>query len=186
MKIFLALLLFSVSYISAEIKTVTISWRNINCPEQCIQHLEKFFYDHPPVATVRMNQGGGNAVLTWKPNQPFEYQPVNYAVRRIGLSANNVRIKLTGTISHFGDRFYITSLGDGTRIELLSAPASSKTDYVEKWSYFTHTLSPGYQNQFLDAQRRHLLVTVEGPLFEPDRPPLKMDVESVEVHRTGS
>lgn len=179
--IYTLFLSLAISSISAEIQRVTVHYTAMVCTEQCIVLLNSYLRQLPGVSNVMFNEGAGTASIAWKPNYPFEFQPVNYAVRRIGLQVDVMYVKFRGTIQVVGDHYYLVSLGDGTKMELLSSPVTTKLGRPEQFSYFTHTLNDHYKKLFREAQARHLLVTVEGPLFEPDRPPLRIDVQTVDI-----
>lgn len=167
-----------------EIQKVTVSWDSGSCKEYCHEKLRQFFEEMPGVERVYMNKAGNSADLIWKPNYRFDFLALNYTIRKMGLSMRHTpaRIILRGTISASGERMYINSIGDGTRFELLSPSILSHTEYTIPYNIATHTLREETRRVLTDAERRRQVVTIEGFLFEPQYPPLKIDIERVDVH----
>lgn len=176
------ILLFSSShsFLLAEIESITIKWTALECQQSCIVGLEKQFRNINGVADVIMNQNAGQATLRWKAGVVLTFPPINTAMSMIGLSINDLHIKVRGTISHDARTVTLNSLGDNTRFLLMSPVTPKQYEMVEQFNPQTHILTPAQRTQFLEAQDANQIAIVEGPLFEPERsPPLKLIVERV-------
>jgi hypothetical protein len=170
----------SYSSLKAEIESITIKWTALECQQSCIAGLEKQFRNINGVADVIMNQPAGMATLRWKPDVVLTFPPINTAMSMIGLSINDLRVKVRGTISHDARTVTINSLGDNTRFLLMSPVTPKRYEMVEEFNPETHILTPSQRDQFLQAQDADQVAIVEGPLFEPERsPPLKLIVANV-------
>lgn len=170
--------------LQAEIESITIKWTALECQKSCIAGLERYFRNINGVADVQMDQPGGQAVLRWKPNVQLTFMPINNAMQMIGLSINDLRIKVRGTISHDERSVTLNSTGDNTRFLLMSVATPKTTVMTEEFNPQTHILSPAQREEFLDAQAADQVAVVEGPIFEPERsPPLKVLVEKVRFEK---
>ena len=170
----------SYSFLQAEIESITIKWTPLLCQQSCIAGLEKQFRNINGVADVVMNQPAGMATLRWKPDVALTFPPINTAMSMIGLSINDLRVKVRGTISHDAKTVTLNSLGDNTRFLLMSPVTPKRFEMAEEFNPATHILSPSQRDQFLQAQDADQVAIVEGPIFEPERsPPLKLVVGNV-------
>lgn len=171
----------------AEIEKVVVSWDSGSCKEWCHNTLRKTFEEMPEVAQVITDTSQSSATLRWKPNQPFDFRKVDYTLRRQGLSMRTTPpfIQLRGTITHADKEVYITSIGDGTRFQLLSPPDPATTGYVNLWNIATFRLRKEQRKILLDAESKQYVVTIEGHLFRPQFPPLRLIAEEIRVHRLG-
>lgn len=168
------------SALQAEIENITIKWTAMECQQSCIIGLEKQFRNINGVSDVIMNQSAGQAVLQWKPGVVLTFPPINTAMSMIGLSINEMHVKVRGTISHDARTVTINSLGDNTRFLLLSPVTPKSYVMVEEFNPQTHLLIPSTREQFIQAQDAAQIAIVEGPIFEPERsPPLKLVIARV-------
>lgn len=168
--------------LQAEIQKVTIKWTSALCAGPCVKELYHYFSLVPGVADVQIDQPGGQAIVRWKPNVPFTYQSMDTVTRLVGLYQNEIRVRVQGQVSHNLNNFRITSLGDGTTFNLLAPVTPSRTQYVEENNEETRQLSQEMKNQLLEAQQNNQMVTIEGPLFLPERsPPMQIIIESFKV-----
>ena len=170
--------------LGAEIEKVTITWTSALCADQCVKELIHYFSLVPGVAGVQIDQPGGRAIVRWKPNIPFTYQSMDTVTRLVGLYQNEIRVRVKGQISHNLQQMKITSVGDGTSFNLLGPVTPSKTQYVEENNAENRKLSPEMTNKLLDAENNSQLVTIEGPLFLPERsPPMQIIIETVQIEK---
>lgn len=173
-------MIFSSAHLSADIDHVTIKWTTGLCTSSCVTTLKDQFSKVPGVAKIEITQGQGQMSLQWKPNVPFNFIPINGAMSLVGLSIQDLRIKARGNISHDNQRVFLTSTGDNTRFQLLGPVQPSEHHYVIEFSPFTHPLSADMRKDLLDAEAAHQIVTIEGPILEPERsPPLYLIVERI-------
>jgi hypothetical protein len=173
-------ILWTSSFLYAEIESITIKWTPLLCQQSCIAGLERQFRNINGVADVEMNQSAGQAVLRWKPDVQLTFVPINNAMQMIGLSINDLRVKVRGSISHDARTVTLNSLGDNTRFLMMSVVTPKTIEMSEQFNPQTHILSPAQRDEFLEAQSADQVAVVEGPIFEPERsPPLKIIVEKV-------
>lgn len=188
LKWILSLSICGSTFLNADIEKVTIQWTQAryNCDAGCLQLLDNQFRKIPGVSSVAINQGAAQAVLQWDPNAPFSYTAIDTAMRMVGPSIDNlgIRLKIRGTIRHDANTVTLISLGDNTNYFLLSPITPSSTQYVDPESVASHPLWPQVRTELLDAEAQNLLVTVEGPLFQPERaPPYYIIVEQKKVSK---
>jgi hypothetical protein len=153
----------------SSIESITIQWSSLFCKDQCIALLEKEFRKIRGVEQLSIDQEALQAVLVWKPNEPFQYSSINYAARAVGLSIRSIRIRVNGTITHSGDRFYLVSQGDNTRFELLNPIIPVPGEFTSKSNEAIRKIIPPLRDQLLEGERNRQIATVEGPIFMPNR-----------------
>ncbi len=47
-----------------------------------------------------LDQASAQAIVQWKPNYPFSYTPIQYAMSAIGLYVTEFRMKVRRTLEH--------------------------------------------------------------------------------------
>lgn len=174
--------LFISSALSAEIQEVTLLWQPGLCGDKCIQELNRQLSKIPGVAAVRLDEGTGRAFLTWKPNSVFAFQPINAAVRYVGIRVNDIRLKVRGELVDDRGTIKLISSGDRTPFILINSAIPQQGAYTETHNPSVRNLSPELRNQFLEAIKQKSIVTIDGPFFEPYRsPPNLISVEHVTI-----
>lgn len=173
----------------AEIEYVVVTWNPGLCQASCIKGLEERFKKVPGVDAVEMNGPNGFARLTWKKRVPFSFQPINYALRWIGIREKDVRVKVRGYIAIYKDMYSIISSEDHTHFVLFNRVTSSPNDYVIEFNPANRILTPELKEQFDEIKRNNQTVVIEGSLFMPQRSPpdplrLIIGVVQVEEKRT--
>lgn len=170
------------SCLQAEIVLVTVKWTVNLCQDYCVRNLYKELGKVKGVGEVVINQAGAQADLRWKPNVPFSFVDVDAAMRMVGPSIEDIRMKVHGTLTHTQDSVTLISTGDNTHFQLLSPIIPSKTQYVEEYNVATHTLWAATREQLLQAEANHLSVTIDGQLFRPEwAPPLYILIQKITV-----
>jgi hypothetical protein len=156
--------------VQAEIIKAIVFWQAANCDDRCAQMLERQFQAISSVQTVKMYPSGGAAELYWKPLSGFDWNILNLAFKRVGPQLREVQVYVRGTIQSGGsNRFFLTSLGDNARFELLSPSLRSDTAYVESNNIIAHQITDPLRSQLQEAAQNQTLVTIQGPMFEPWR-----------------
>ena len=174
------------SALSSEIEKISFTWDSPQCDARCARQLETRLKALRNVASVDINVSQGKGDVYWKSEQPFDFRKFETELRLFGLRMRDISIKMRGTISHSGDTFYVKSIGDNTKAELLSAPQPSASQYVELHNIYGYRLSRDLQKKYLDAESKHQVVTIEGPLFEPYRGVLRVIVTNTNDETTSS
>lgn len=151
----------------AEIQKVSVAWNNVQCNKNCGYLLEKRFNEIKGVQEVRMNTPSGYADLIWKPTAQFEYYAVHAAMAWVGLHIENMTIALRGTISHSGKQFFITSLGDNTRFQLLGAVPFTQGQYIEVNNAQNYQFDETMINKLQTAETKKEVVLIQGTFFQP-------------------
>jgi hypothetical protein len=163
-----------------EIERVTVTWSAMQCQPSCIKQLEEQFRKIPGVEEVSMNQAAGQADLKWKKNAPFAFSPVNVAMELIGLTINDIRIKVHGALQHSGKRVTLVSTGDFTHFDLLNPVVPEVHGQAAQFNLAARGLGPELLKKLLDAEAEKKVATIEGPLLMPERsPPLELVVSTV-------
>lgn len=155
--------------LDAEIEYIIIKWLPTACLGSCVQTIANQLQSIGGAAQIVINQQQGQATLRWKPRVPFSYDYINTAMRLVGPKVQDLRMKVRGTIVSTPSAIILKSLGDETQFVLLSPATGSLTQYVPQNNIDSHILAPQTRQQFLDGERDFTVVTVEGPLFEPQR-----------------
>ncbi|MDP1834635.1 MAG: heavy metal-associated domain-containing protein [Chlamydiales bacterium] len=164
--------------VAAEIVSVQVSWVPDQCAA-CYAVLERRLKAIPGVAQADFNFNLAMAELRWKPNQPYDDRVVRTPVAWAGLRLRDVRIKVRGTIAHDDHNVYLVSIGDNTIFPLVSAPKTDNRFFVRK-AISTYALDPMVQERLLLAEVNFEMVTIEGILVDPFRPPVHLQVEKIE------
>lgn len=151
----------------SEIKVISFNWTPGLCPQNCEVELERQLRTVPEIENVVINQNGGR--ISWKPDLQFSFVPINQASRMTGIRILTTRIKVKGKIEESMGNFYIVSSGDNTRIQLLGPIEASVDRYVIQQNIDSHPLTPNIRAQLMEAEKKKQLVSIDGPLFEPER-----------------
>lgn len=181
------LLLFLIFFTSlkAEVQQVTLVWQPGLCAVSCVKELDKQLTRVPGVAKVDINEGSGRAYLTWKPDAPFSFQPLNAAVRYVGIRVNDIHLKVRGRVMQEGNQIKLISSGDNTSFTLLNPVVPQQRQYVVQYNPEVRKLSPQTQADLVEAQKNDWMVTIEGPFFEPYRsPPNMLVVEQMNIDKS--
>lgn len=176
------------SNLQAEIEWVKVKWTALLCQQSCVEGLQKQFGQVNGVSQIAINQAGGEAVLTWKKNAPYSYQPINTAMRMIGLTIQDLRIKVRGRVYIQGNNYMLISAGDNTQFTLLGPiNQMNLSQYSIEFSAQNRQISGEFKNKLLEAKEKNLLVTIEGELFEPQRQPLiQLVIEQLKLGEPAS
>lgn len=151
------------------VESITIRWVPMRCADTCVRLLEREFRKVQGIDQIFIDQGSGQATLTWKEKIPFQFVSVSTAMRLVGLSMREIRIRVSGTISHRGDSFYIISEGDNTPFELLNPIIPVPQGVTPEFNANARKLTPALRQRLLEGQMSKQTATVEGPVFMPER-----------------
>jgi hypothetical protein len=169
------LLIFAVLFqmsLNGEIELVTLTWDPTPCRESCQTNLRKRLAAAAGVASAEVYGDVGRAEITWKPNSPFSFVPLNWALRFVGLRERTVRVKVSGTISGGGKNFSLVSRGDHTNFVLLNRVAPVEpSHYTNEYSRTNRDLSQELIDKLEEGKKKKLIAVIEGLLFEPYRSP---------------
>lgn len=167
--VFLIPSLFGATSAFSEIETVVISWAPGLCLESCRRNAESRFSSMPQVAEAVVSPGSDTATFRWKPTARFSFEDLNFAVRGVGLRVDSLIIKVRGLISHDSRNVFLTSLEDGTVFLLLGRIDVEPSMTPIQNSVYSRQLSPALRDRLIKAQNEYKVVTVVGPIFEPNR-----------------
>lgn len=172
---------FLVSSLSlkAEVEEIVMKWNALECLNVCIPTLTEQLQFIPNIDNLQINARAGTAVMRWKPNYFFSYEPFNLATRTVGIRIADFRMRVRGTINHQYDNYYLVSLGDNTSFLLLGPLRAEPGRYTIQHNIANHPLSPELRRKLLTAANNNLVVEIEGPLFEPLRYLLMLVVEQI-------
>lgn len=166
----------------AEVLWVRLSWNPQHCGRSCQPALERRLKSIEAVSRVTVNFEEGTAQLQWKPNMPYEDRAVRTPIAWVGLGLRDVRIKVRGTISHDSKDVFITSLGDGTKMPVISAAKEDKSRYAVDRSLIATTLDNATRDRLIQTEKDHEIVTIDGLIYMPYRPPIRLQLENIEYH----
>lgn len=174
------LLTVYLNLLHSEIEQIRIKWNSSVCQESCLRKLENQFQSLPELTGMTINGNEGEAILTWKPDAPFSYIPIEVAISRIGFGIDEIQMTIKGKISHERGNPILISSGDNTRFNLLGTPEIKPNRYIEQNSPFNRPLTLEMNSILKDAESNKKVLTISGPLFQPENsPPLYLIVESI-------
>lgn len=169
----------------AEIETVRIKWTPSLCRlESCIKGLEQQFRRVRGVADVEIDQPGGQTILRWRPDVQFTYPAVYTAMAMIGLSVDDIHLRVRGRIVHDAQNVFLISTGDETRFQLFGPIQAKQLEYNVQYNVIVHPLPDDIRARLLEAEKTRKNVLIEGPLLMPERSPpdpLQLIVERLDV-----
>lgn len=157
------------SCLPAEIEKIAISWTPMLCQGSCSKLLETQFKKIPGIAEFEIDQPAGQAMIKWEGNAPYSYNSINVAMRMVGLSIKNIRVRASGFIQHTKQNVYLISRGDNTRFELINPIIPNAKGQTVQYNLATRALSPELRQQLLNTEAEKEIVTIEGILFMPER-----------------
>jgi hypothetical protein len=169
------------AYLKADIVEMVMSWNALLCLDLCTDTLRQELSYINNLSDLQINPRAGTAVMRWKPNYPFSYEPFNLATRTVGIRIADFRLKVRGTIRKDQDNFYLVSLGDNTQFLLIGPIRAESGRYIIKQNIATHPLSAQMRQDLLIAAANQQIVEIEGPLFEPLRYWLVLIVEQLKI-----
>lgn len=184
MKKIFPLFIILASLLEAEIQSFTMIWNQQLCTPTCAAQLaQRLSKNTPGVEKAEVSQAAGRADVVWSKNVPFSFQPINNAVRFVGIRPRLFRIKVRGTIQVVNGRdFTLISTGDNTPFVLRGPIQPSTTRYTEQYNPQSHFLNQQLVQQLSEIARLRQTVVIDGPFFEPFRsPPNQLIIESISV-----
>jgi hypothetical protein len=173
------ILIFFAKYLTAEIQQIQVHWNTFKCSNACVLQIESHLKSIKDVTNVVLNIGPGTALMGWKTNRYFSYEPFKLASSAAGISFDETRLRVSGTISHLGENFYLTSSGDKTIFLLIVASQIDRR--YDKIS--TYPLETNMKNQLMIAEKNRWSVVISGPLYLPDHYPLTLIAEQIQIHK---
>ncbi len=182
--LFIILSTLAAPLLKAEIQSFTMIWNQQLCTPTCAAQLgERLSRNTPGVQKAEVSQAAGRADVVWDPRVPFSFQPINNAVRFVGIRPRLFRIKVRGTVQAVNGRdFTLISTGDNTPFVLRGPIQPSLNRYTEQYNPQTHFLNPQLIQQLSEIARLRQTVIIEGPFFEPFRsPPNQLIIETLSV-----
>lgn len=186
MRRFLLFALFlGISPLQGNIDHVIVKWTPQLCQASCSRQMHDRFSRMSGVASLTIDQGNGVMELKWKENMPFSYTDLDWTMRWIGLYMTYVRVKATGRILKISSTYILESEHDKTRFSLLGiAIPQAPVLAVQANSIFSRPLSSSHIELLEHAIQNKLLVTIDGPLFQPWRqPPLWLVMEQAVIEQ---
>lgn len=177
-----AVFLFCSAGIYGEVQKITIKWTAALCQPSCIKGLEKEFKKIDGVAGVTIDQSAGQADIRWKPNVPFSYLPIKYAMSAIGLYVTELRMRVRGTIEHDRTNVMLVSIGDNSSYTLISPIIPNQSQSAQLWNTESYQMTPQMRERLIATETDHQVVTIDGPIFQAYRaPPLLLIVEQLNI-----
>jgi hypothetical protein len=144
-----------------------------------MRQLEREFKKIPGVQSFVISAPAGQINIVWKPNASFTFQPIDTAMMMIGLTINDIRVKVRGKLRHDSRTVTLTSDGDNTRFNLLN-PVLPQNGQAAEFNLAARALTPPLWQKLVDGEAEGLIATIEGLLFMPERsPPLQLVVEQL-------
>lgn len=166
--------------LEAEVQKVVLKWNAALCQDTCVPLMQRQLQAIPGIANFQINAGAGIADIDWKPDAPFSFYPFNTATRSVGARLLDVRVKVKGTIVYDSQNLYLVSLGDNSRFILLGPLGMQSSQFVMQANPANHPLPADIKENLIEASRKHQTVTIEGPLFEPERYNLSLITEKID------
>lgn len=164
----------------AEVQEVSFTWNAAICRDQCTPNLTRQLKQIRGVSSFTIDEHAGRASLVWNPNEQFSFGYLNMASRLVGFRIIDTRVVVRGTVTRIGDDFYLISLGDQTKFRLLGPLQTDPSRYTIKYNIANHPLPFNMRDKLIEAQRRLIVVTITGALFEPQRYDLMLVIVKIE------
>jgi hypothetical protein len=182
-RLFLSFVALSPWTLLAEIEWVTVDWNAGVCDEACVGRIQQHLASLYSVTKVEIDRSGTMAKLTWRPNQPFDYKKIEYAVAWVGVGLRNIGIKVRGTVTHDSSNYYLTSIGDRGRFILLEgAPhPNSGGELYTLGNPLAYPLTSVTRDKLRTTEVNSQVVTIEGYLLMFWRLPLYLIVTKLSV-----
>lgn len=170
----------------AEVEQVTLRWNPIPCNYDCPKNLYDRLSRAKGVASVEVRSEMGNANIVWDKKIPFSFVPLNWALRYVGVREKEVRVKVSGYIKGSAPQYILLSRGDNTSFVLFNRAITTapSSQYVDLFNPTNRTLSSDQIAKLEAARKSNRLVTIEGPIFMPERSPpdpLRLVIDSFAV-----
>lgn len=163
------LMIFSQAY--GEIEKVVLRWKPGFCTDSCLVNLEKRLRDMPEVTELKFQAAQNQATIRWKPNRRFSYRLLDTTMRRVGVNLHEIFVTVRGTVNASSKTLSIKSIGDDTEFILLSPISVKPGEAAVEKNIQSHMLKPQTRERLVEAEKKEKIVTVEGPLFQPQRAP---------------
>lgn len=186
---FLSICLLAFYNLRSEIEMVSFTWDNVLCREDCAMRIEKELHKIHDVAEVSVSQRDGMAKMRWDADKPFDFSPIRQAIKRVGIHVQTLKVTVTGTIEKKNNKFYIVSIGDATKFNLMGVAVDEpgKNRYVIQNSRYNRPLSARQVEILTEAMHEKKIVTIHGPIYSPYQfPPLDLIIESLSVSELKS
>lgn len=170
--------------VMAEVQSFSMIFDAALCTPSCAAQLaQRLSHNTPGVVKAEVSQAAGRAEVVWSPTMTFSFQPINFAVRYVGIRPRLFRIRVRGTVQSANGRdFTLISTGDNTPFVLRGPVQPSVNRYTEQYNPQTHFLNPQLIQQLSDVVKQKQTIIVEGPFFEPFRsPPNQIVIEAINV-----
>ncbi len=161
------IVIFFVTDLKGEIEQIQVRWNTFKCSNSCLLQIETNLKSIQDVTHVVINMGPGTAVMGWKSNHSFSYEPFKLASSAAGTRFDEMRLRVSGIIRREGDHFYLISHGDHTRFLLISAGQ----------------MMLELKNQLLAAEKNRSNVMISGPLYSLDLYPLTLVIEQINIQK---
>lgn len=155
----------------AEVQSITLIWNPLLCNPKCAAELVNRLKTTKGVDQVNVSQPSGRADVVWKKDAPFSFQPLNFAVRYVGMRIDLVHIRVRGRVVVSGKNFNLISEGDRTPFVLRGPIVPTVNNYTEQYNPESHPISLDLSSQLQDIARKNQIVVVDGVFFEPYRAP---------------
>lgn len=168
-KIVIGLLVCYLLPLHGEILQVELQFLPGICQGQCGPLLHDQLSKIKGAQSVEVNATSGQAIIKWTPGQRFSWNPINVAVRMVGISLHQTLVTVAGEIRPRGQTLELISSGDGTPFLLIGPITPSQTNYVTRSNLDNRTLSPGMVENLLEGSRSKKIAVIHGPLFMPWR-----------------
>ncbi len=170
----------SYSSLQAEIISLVVKWTGPLCGGECIKLLDREFRKISGIQEFVISGQAGQITIKWKPYASFTFQPVNVAMELVGLSINDIRIKVRGKLRHDARTVTLVSEGDNTLFDLLNPVVPQPSGQAAEFNLGARALKPDLRARLLQAEADGMTTTIEGLLFMPERsPPLELVVEQL-------
>lgn len=172
-------LLYGCFPLGAEIQFVQFKWNAAICRDTCIPLLAKQLENMPQILDFQIDAHAGIANVRWRPDAEFSYGYFNFATRAAGVRMADIRVQVRGTIDHYGGDIFIVSLGDDTHFRVIGPLKTEPSRYTIKANLANHPLTPQREEKLIEASRSGEVITIEGPLFEPQNNILTIIAEKI-------
>ena len=186
-------MVFFLTSLNAEVISTAIVWDAARCDSRCAQRFQNLLSRMQQFTSVDFDGDTGKAVLYWRPKQTL----TPYVFRQISMNnvifLQQVDVVIRGTISRMGNRYFMNSIGDLSKVEIFSL-AKVPPHHEDHRKLFdpynkslvdvvttspspvrpTYNITKKMAERLTDVMKSDKLITLTGTLVDPFSPQLQM------------
>ena len=167
--------------LQGEVEEIQVKWNAFKCLSPCVDSIAQHLKGINTVSDVQINGQMGTAVMKWNQNIPFSYEPFRGAFAAAGgIYIREMRVRVSGKISHDSVNYYLNSSGDHSSFQLIGPIFTEPGRYTPK-NIASHPLTPEIKDRLNEAENHNATVVISGPLYLPSHYPRVLLAEDIKI-----